>query len=168
MTNTADMSSALKTYCVPILREMGLKGSFPNFYRDVDGFVSLVNFQFHARSEKFCINLGFADPERRNVVDDCKYFAPNKLRVSMTGTLYRNGAYLPDRWRVGQQPIGDKFFSDSWFSYADGQNGDDREAQAVDPSQLARHCAALLMQEAEDWWTGQRKFAASTFLRHGS
>jgi len=168
MTTTADMSSELKKHCVPVLREMGLKGSFPNFYRDVDGFVSLANFQFNALGEKFCINLGFADPERRNVVGHCKYFEPKKLRVSMTGGLYENENYLSDRRRVGQQPIGDGLFNDSWFFFAPKQYGGDRKEQAIDPGQLARHCAALLTQEAEEWWLGRRHFVASTYRELGS
>lgn len=162
------MSSALKKHCVPTLREMGFKGSFPNFYRDADGFVSLANFQFNTLGEKFCINLGFVDPERRNVVSHCKCFEPNKLRVSMTGSLYENENHLSGRWRVGQQPIGDGLFSDSWFFFAPGQYGGDREEQAVDPRQLARHCAGLLTQEAEEWWSGRRDFAASTHREPGS
>ena len=168
MTTTADMSSALKKHCVPTLREMGFKGSFANIYRDVDGFVSLANFQFSAHGEKFCINLGFADPARRNVVGHCKYFEPKKLRVSMIGGLYENENFLSGRWRVGQQPIDGGLFSDSWFFFAPGQHGGDREERAIDPCKLARHCAALLTQEAREWWTGRRDFAAPIHREPGS
>ncbi len=168
MTTTAEMSSALKTYCVPILREMGFKGSFPNFYRDADGFVSLVSFQFGAIGERFYINLGFADPERRNVVSHCKHVEPSKIRVSMTGGLIENNNYLSGRKRLGGQPIGDGLFSDSGFLFAPGQYGGDRKEQAVDPDKLAGHCAALLTQEAEEWWSGRRDFAASTHREPGS
>ncbi len=160
MTTTAEMTKALKDHCIPDLRKMGFKGSFPNFYRDTDGFVSLVNFQFNTLGEKFCINLGFVDPERRNLASHCKDVEPKKLRVSMTGGLIENGNALSGRWRVGSQPLGDGLFSDSWFSFAPGQFGGDRSLQIIDPNQLAQHCAGLIEQEAEIWWEGRREFAA--------
>ncbi len=161
MTTTAEMASALKDHCVPLLRTMGFKGSFPNFYRDDDGFVCLANFQFNTLGEKFCINLGFADPERRNVSRQFQDVEPSKLRLSMTGRLIENGNYLSGHWRVGAKPLGDGLYSDSWFSFAPGQYGRDRSVEAVDPDQLARRCASLIEQEAETWWKGRRVFVAS-------
>jgi hypothetical protein len=67
VTTTAEMTKALKDQCVPVLRKMGLKVLFPNFYRDDDGFVSLVNFQFNMAGEAFCIKFGFVAPERGNI-----------------------------------------------------------------------------------------------------
>lgn len=161
MTTIADMTTALKDHCVPVLRKMGFNGSFPNFYRDDAGFVCLVNFQFGKLGEAFCINLGFADPERRNVATHCGDVEAKKLRVYMTGGLIENGNYLSGRWRVGSKPLGDDLFSDSWFTFAPGQYGQDRSVQAVYPDQLAQHCAALIADEAEIWWEGRRAFAAS-------
>jgi len=45
------MESELKKHCVPFLKERGFKGSFQNMYREIDGFVSLVNFQFFRPEE---------------------------------------------------------------------------------------------------------------------
>lgn len=160
MTTTAEMTKALKDACVPDLRKMGFKGSFPNFYRETDGFVALVNFQFNSLGEKFCVNLGFVDPERKNLVSHCKDVEPKKLRVSMTRGLIENGNALPGRWRVGSLPLGDGRMSDFWFLFAPEQFGRDRSAQAVDPVELARHCASLIEQEAEVWWEEQQAFAA--------
>ncbi len=83
MTTTAEMIKAPKDHCVPVLREMGFKGSFPNFYRDDAGFVCLVNFQFNTIGGAFCINLGFADPARRNVASHRRDVEARKLRVSI-------------------------------------------------------------------------------------
>lgn len=161
MTTTAEMSAALKDHCVPALRKMGFKGSFPNFYREDAGFVCLVNFQFDKLGEAFCINLGFADPERRNVATHCRDVEAKKLRVSMTGGLIENGNYLSGRWRVGSKPLGGNLFSDSWFTFAPGQYGEHRSVQAVYTDQMAQDCAALIADEAESWWEGRRAFAAS-------
>lgn len=162
MTTSAEMTKSLKDTCVPLLRNMGFKGSFPNFYRDDDGFVCLVNFQFNTLGEKFCINLGFADPERRNVASHCRDVDAGKLRVSMTGGLIEGDNHLSGRWRVGSQPIGDGLYSDSWFSFAPGQYGGDRSVKDSEPDVLAQHCATLIEQEAETWWKGRRAFAASS------
>lgn len=155
MTNSAAMTKSLKAICVPLLRTMGFKGTFPNFYRDDNGFVCLVNFQFSMAGQKFCINLGFADPERRNVVSHCRALDARELRVSMTGGLVEGDNYLSGRWRVGSQPLGDGLYSDSWFSFAPQQYGGDRPVDAVEPDGLAQLCATLIEQEAETWWKGR-------------
>ena len=161
MTTTSEMTKALKDHCVPLLREMGLKGSFPNFYRDDAGFVCLVNFQFNTLGEAFCINLGFADPERRNVTSHRRDVEAKKLRVSMTGRLVENGNYLSGHWRVGNKPMGDGLYTDSWFIFAPGQYGRNRSVEFVDPDRLAMQCADLIKEEAETWWEGRRAFSAS-------
>lgn len=63
------IEEALRSKCVPTLRHAGFKGAFPNFYRDTEGFVALVSFQFFSSGGSFCVNLSFADPERRNIYD---------------------------------------------------------------------------------------------------
>ena len=161
MTASTELTRSLKNTCVPLLRSMGFKGSFPNFYRDDGGFVCLVNFQFNKAGRKFCINLGFADPERRNVVRHCRELDASELRVSMTGGLIEGDNHLSGRWRVGSQPIGDGLYGDSWFSLAPGLDADDRSAEEAEPEALARRCATLIEQEAETWWNGRRAFAAS-------
>ncbi len=100
------METALKAICIPSLRKLGFKGSFPNFYRETDGFVSLVNFQFYSAGGSFCVNLGYADPQRRNV-----FYLPDtdtdKLKVSQTN----------DKVRLGAAPEGDRWFSFGETSY---------------------------------------------------
>jgi hypothetical protein len=161
MTTSTEMAKSLKDTCVPLLRKMGFKGSFPNFYRDDNGFVCLVNFQFNTLGEKFCINLGFADPERRNLVSHCRDIDARDLRISMTGGLIEGDNHLSGRWRVGSQPLGDGLYSDSWFSFARGPYGGDRAVEEIEPDVLAQQCATLIEQEAETWWMGRRVFAAS-------
>jgi hypothetical protein len=52
----ADMERALKERCVPVLRRAGFRGSFPDFYRDTEGFVALVNVQVYSAGGSFCVN----------------------------------------------------------------------------------------------------------------
>ena len=49
------MERALKDQCVPTLRQARFKGSFPNFYREDNDFVALVNFQFSLSGGSFCV-----------------------------------------------------------------------------------------------------------------
>ena len=68
MTTNADMTRALKDHCVPKLRAMGFKGSYPHFHRAENGEVSLVNFQFSSGGSQFCVNLAFVDAEQQALV----------------------------------------------------------------------------------------------------
>ncbi|MDA8585171.1 DUF4304 domain-containing protein [Rhodobacteraceae bacterium] len=134
------MEAVLKEHCVPVLRGQGFKGSFPNFYRDTDGFVSLINFQFWSSGGSFCVNLSFADPQRKNVA-----FQHNadvkKLRVSQTRAQCRLGAVNG----------GDHWFSFGKTSYAEFRG----EPTSMKENALA--CNRLLLTEAETWWQAERE-----------
>lgn len=134
-----DMEAALKSSCVPNLRKAGFKGSFPHFYREADGFVALVNFQFYSAGGSFCVNLGYADPLRKNVS-----FEPDtevkKLVVSQTRNNVRLGATQGgDRWFV---------FGETSYEALRGQ------PTSVD--ELALTCGGLLASEAENWWRSKQ------------
>jgi Domain of unknown function (DUF4304) len=50
--------------CVPELRRLGFKGSFPDLYRESSGFISVINFQFYSAGGSFCVNLSYTDSGR--------------------------------------------------------------------------------------------------------
>ncbi|MFM7444734.1 MAG: DUF4304 domain-containing protein [Tabrizicola sp.] len=134
------METALKQTCVPVLREMGFKGSFPNFCRETGGFVALVNFQFYSAGDSFCVNLGYADPERRNVYHQPET-PPGKLQVSQTS----------DRVRLGEKPGGD-----NWFSFGPTTYGEVR-GEPMTVEAIVTQCTDLLRSEAEGWWAGKER-----------
>jgi hypothetical protein len=138
------MEAGLKAACVPRLREMGFKGSFPNFFRETDGFVSLVSFQFFSAGGSFCVNLGYADPQRKNV-----YFQPDtevqKLRVNQTRETVRLGAVDG---------------GDCWFSFGETSYGEFR-GQPRPVGDLAAICNELLASDAETWWRSRQTSRAS-------
>ena len=129
------MEVALKSRCIPTLRDQGFKGTFPNFYRARENFVALVNFQFFSSGGSFCVNLGYADPERNNV-----YFEPEvetrALRVSSTR----------ERSRLGSGGQGDY-----WFSFGKTSYGELR-GTTLEVNEIADLCAELFLTEAESWW----------------
>ena len=133
------MERALRNRCVPELRRLGFKGSFPDFHCESGGFISLINFQFYSAGGSFCINLSFADSAKKNVD-----FRPNtetrKLRVSQTR----------DRYRLGASHGGDK-----WFSFGKTSYGEYR-GTPITPDELVSTINDLFVTEAESWWNAKR------------
>lgn len=84
------MDSALKAIVVPALRNLGFKGTFPHFYRDIDQHIDLLSFQFRLAGGSFVAELSFAEPGRENVYYD-KDAPANKLRASQTTKRFRLG-----------------------------------------------------------------------------
>lgn len=130
------MERALKDGCVPELRRAGFRGAFPNFYRESEGFIALVNFQFYSAGGSFCVNLSFADPERRNI-----FFRPethpSKLKVSQAS----------ERMRLGEPSGGD-----NWYSFGETSYGEFR-GQPILVSEIVSTVNELMASQAEDWWS---------------
>jgi hypothetical protein len=135
----------LKKSCVPVFRKMGFKGSFPDFYRDVNGFISLINFQFYSSGGSFCINISYADPDRINV-----YFRKEtevkKLKVSQTTEHFRLGAE-----RQG---------ADHWFSFGKTSYGEYR-GKPMPAEDIVSSVNQLISTQAEEWWAKKRDEASS-------
>lgn len=138
MTDTRQaMSVSLKNIVVPVLRRLGFKGSFPHFYRESDGHVDLVAFQFRLDGGSFVVELSYAEPDRQNVYFD-KEAQVSKLRVSQTSNRSRLGAERPG--------------SDKWFSFE--PSGLFRRQANYD--QISAEVAELTDQQAVTWWTEKR------------
>jgi hypothetical protein len=131
------IESELKGKVIPLLRAHGFKGSFPNFYREVNNFVSLVNFQFFSSGGSFCINLSYADPSRNNIYAR-KDADPKKLKVSQARERVRLGA--------------EKLNGDHWFSFGTTSYGEYRgEPLSIDA--LVSKIVTLFETDAETWWS---------------
>ena len=130
------MEGALKKRSVPLLRSHGFKGSFPNFYRDIDGFVSLINFQFYSAGGSLCVNISFADKLRENI-----YFRPEtepkRLSVSQ-GRI---------RARLSNGNLG----SDQWFSFG-LTSYDEYRGTPTEPDEIAQEINQLIQSFALGWW----------------
>ncbi|MBD3662829.1 DUF4304 domain-containing protein [Sulfitobacter aestuariivivens] len=134
--NRATMEATLKKHCIPTLRAQGFRGAYPHLYRSDDSFVALITFQFFSSGGSFCINLGYADPARKNVTFKPETAVP-KLRVNATR----------DQRRLGQPSGG----GDHWFSYGLTSYGVFRGTPEP-PEDIAEKCADLIMSEGEAWW----------------
>ena len=136
-----DVVQSIKSICVPKLRELGFKGSFPNFYRLEGEFVSLLNFQFFSSGGSLCVNISYADPARENIAFRPET-EPRKLRVGYARRSRRLGA-----------PAGG---GDRWFSFGSTSYGGLR-GKPIDPSELANELNNLLDSDAEPWWAAHRE-----------
>lgn len=53
-----EMIAELKRVAVPVLRELGFKGSFPHFRRTGETQIDLLTFQFSSAGGQFVIEIG--------------------------------------------------------------------------------------------------------------
>lgn len=140
-TERADMEQALKAQCVPVLRQHGFKGTFPDLYRDAGGFVSLINFQFFSGGGSFCINISYADKNRKNI-----YFRneteTKKLKVSQATEQARLGA---------ENLVGDR-----WFSFGKTSYGEFRGTPRP-PAALVDEINKLIREVALPWWEARAR-----------
>ena len=133
------MEAALKAQCIPVLRDLGFKGTFPHYFRDTNDFVALVTFQFFSSGGSFCVNIGYADPQRKNVS-----FRPETkvkdLRSSQT----------KDRYRLGAVQGGDRWFHFGKTSY------EEFRGTPSPVTELALTCSQLFTSEAANWWLSKQ------------
>src|SRR5881394_3461087 len=135
-----EIQTVLKNITIPLLCEMGFKGSFPHFYRQVGDHVELLMFQFRLDGSSFIVEISYADPERKNV-----YFRPEtpvaKLQVPST----------TKRYRLGKQLGGDG----KWFELKHGG----LTTQGRHFRKIALGVNDLLIREAQPWLEAQRHAA---------
>lgn len=127
------MDGAIKRILVPILKEKKFKGTFPHFFREMNGHVDLSTFQFNKYGGSFVVEISYADKERKNVYV-YKDRPSEKLRSGQT----------IDRLRLGSNPK--KRISDHWFQY--NNNTFENVAKEVVP---------YLENQAEKWWRNKYK-----------
>ena len=131
------MDAALKSAVVPKLRELGFKGSYPHFYRDRNGHVDLLSFQFSSWGGRLVSEIAFAVPDRSNLIALSRHTAPARLRVTDTGRRLR----LSSDGR-----------SDPWFIYDAAMPGE----LCQSPTAIADRLVALVVTEGEPWWSDKR------------
>jgi hypothetical protein len=141
MVTREEMCTELKRDVIPVLREMGFKGSMPHFYRVNEGnHVDLLTFQFASAGGSFVVEIGFADPLRENVYI-YKDLPTAKLRISQTSAR--------DRRRLGATDDSPDF----WFAY----NGTTPFGMSGDPNTIALTIRSLLLSQAVPWWDSKRR-----------
>lgn len=131
------MNAALKNIAVPVLRNIGFKGTFPHFYRANDNHIDLLKFQFRMSGGSFVVELSYADKERNNIYID-KDAPPSRLRTDQTSKRLRLGAERPGE--------------DYWFNFE--KTGFLKRKPNYDG--IAEDVVGLLRSQGEEWWYAQK------------
>lgn len=97
------MNLALKALVVPVLRNLGFKGSLPHLRRMRGDACDLLSFQFRSAGGSFVVEIG-------RVAASGKLFAGRSLPVEKLNTTY-----LQFRHRLGAPLSG----GDHWYRYED-------------------------------------------------
>ena len=121
------MIAELKLCVVPVLRELGFKGSFPNFRRNGANQVDLLAFQFSMAGGQFVIEIGKFPSAGYELYGKLIPAADVKMR------------HVLRRLRLGATDEG----SDHWFNFESGKYAD--VANAVVP---------LIRGQGIQWWSG--------------
>lgn len=141
-TTREDMDRVFKTVCVPHLRKLGFKGSYPEFHCEDQGFTKLIAFQFFSSGGSVCVNLSYVGRNRENLYwKKDAHLTVTAVRISHTTESVRLGA--PD------------LFGDKWFSFGLTSYGEFR-GDPQPPSDIAQEVIQLLESQAKGWWESKR------------
>ena len=110
------MTHALKAVVVPRLRELGFKGSFPNFRRHRPTLTDLLSFQFDRHGGGFVLELGQCEadfsivwPTGQRVSPD--QITPSHLPIERRARIQeRPGSGTAEWFRYDRAPPTDELF----------------------------------------------------------
>lgn len=120
------MSAALRRVAVPVLRELGFKGSFPHFRRTGEERIDLLTFQFCQWDGQFVVEVGSFPAN--GIALAGKHIPPAEVRMR----------HLLHRLRLGASDED----NDHWFVF-DGGNYDEVAATVI----------PYIRGQAIEWWS---------------
>jgi hypothetical protein len=129
-----DMIAALKRVAVPVIRELGFKGSFPHFRRACGSRIDLLTFQFSQWGGQFVVEVG-SFPASGQILAG-RVIPPGEVRMR----------HLLSRLRLGASDE----HSDHWFIFDGGDY--DSVAESVIP---------YIRGPAVAWWSRSEPGAAA-------
>ena len=133
MSDSRDrMIAALREMVVPVLRDMGFSGSFPDFRRIRDSQIDLLTFQFNRYGGSFVVEIAFCAPDGFTTHWG-KHIPPNEVQA--------RDIHPTQRLRLGSHPP-DK--ADHWFYY--------EPERAGVYTDTAVELLPLLRSEADRFW----------------
>jgi Domain of unknown function (DUF4304) len=119
------MIAELKRTVVPVLRELGFRGSFPHFRRVSESQVELLTFQFSSGGGEFVVEIGKFPPEGYELYG--QVIPSDEVKMM----------HLLGRMRLGAMDGA----SDHWFNYEGGNYGE-----------VAASVVPYLRGQALEWW----------------
>lgn len=145
--DASQIRAALQAELVPLLRQRGFSGSFPNFRRVTDATISLLTVQLNKYGGSFTIEVGRAPASD---------YAPWPGKLIPPTQLSARDLPFTQRARLLPAPGGDEWFS----SRRPPSAGEDPDRF----TKLARSAAALL-DELDAWWAGATQPHVQDFLK---
>ena len=86
------MERALKDVVVPVLRDLGFRGSYPHFHRMRDGHVDLFAIQFNRHGGSFAAEIAYVGPDWQNLMfEKRRGTEPKALQVGDAANRLRLG-----------------------------------------------------------------------------
>lgn len=133
------MKASLQERFVPAVRDLGFKGTFPNFWRVTGDWLDLVSVQFSMAGDGFFVNLATCKRPDSDSPQAKRLRKPEAVRVA---DLFGSGE------RLGKDRGGFFGFSTLTATTAKARGHDD---------EVAARATRCLQTEAEPWWKAQRR-----------
>lgn len=121
------MVAAMKRTAVPILRELGFKGTFPQFRRVAGTRIDLLAFQFSQWGGQFVVEIGSFSSTGHVMAGTGELIPPAEVRLK----------HLPRHLRLGSTPD----HRDHWFNFDGG-----------DYDEVAASVLPYISGQAVEWW----------------
>ena len=136
------MLAALREIIVPVLRDMGFRGSFPHFRRARDTQIDLLTFQFNRWGGSFLVEAAFCASEGFTTAWGA-HVPPERVRA--------HDIHPDQRLRLGSHPPTQ---ADHWFSF--------EPERAAIYTDTAREVLPWLRGQAEQFYRTHRPTKART------
>jgi len=113
------MDNALKEQFVPKLKQVGFKGSYPQFRRFNNKSIDIIGIQFSQWGAQFYLEIAKAPSDGITLLDG-KHFAPKTVKHYHTGNRFRIGD-LPfdydneDINKIAQKAIDSLVEGENWW-----------------------------------------------------
>jgi hypothetical protein len=138
MSDSRDqMIAALREIILPVLRDMGFKGSFPHFRRIRDTQIDLLTFQFSHYGGSFVVEVAHCEPGGFTTPWG-KHIPPKQVRAHD----------INQRLRLGSNPPKQQ---DHWFHFEPERPGICTDAASL--------LLPLLHSQAEEYWRTHSKLS---------
>lgn len=135
------MLAVIKEQVVPMLRELGFRGSFPHFRRIGSSQIDLLSIQFYSSGGSFVVEVAKC-PKDGFTTGWGEQIPPNKVNVT----------YLSERLRLGSDLSTGQ--ADHWYVF--GLRNYDAGYPELKPDSLYRRLAedviADVKTQAVPWW----------------
>lgn len=132
VTDREKINNILKVNVVPFLREIGFKGTFPNFKRVDENKIDLLTFQFSQYGKRFVVEIAQCS------ANGITFNSGQKIPPEKVGVYH---CFPPNRTRI---PI-KKEDIDCWIDY-----------ENIQLNKIPEQVLSLIKTEAVPWWKNKR------------